>query len=148
MLVKGATGVAGVWGYGGLEDVNGSAPDCCNSSASAVELPQSCAKPSMWWYERTPAVYCIWITCLGRINDDWHVTHRVVFIHDQVMQYIPQNMLRVSVALINSLQPEGAFTLALSEHLCLSQCPSPWPSFVYTTSKAGILGYPRPWPFW
>ena len=42
---------------------------------------------------------------------------------------------------------KGAFTLTLSEHPCPSQYPSPWPSFVYTTSEARIRGYPRPWPF-
>ena len=43
---------------------------------------------------------------------------------------------------------KGAFTLTLSEHLCPSQCPSPWLSFVYTPSETRIRGYPRPWPFW
>ena len=40
-----------------LPDIDGSAQDCSNSTASALELLQSCTKPLMWWYpERITSV--------------------------------------------------------------------------------------------
>ena len=40
-----------------VNNVDGLAQDCCNSIADAMELQQSCAKPSMWLvYSRTPSV--------------------------------------------------------------------------------------------
>ena len=37
-------------------DIDGLAQDCSNSSALAMELMQSCAKPSIWSWDRLETV--------------------------------------------------------------------------------------------
>ena len=43
-------------GYNVLQYTDGSEQDCGNSSASAPELPQSCAKPLIWYQTQTQSM--------------------------------------------------------------------------------------------
>ena len=56
-----------LWWFIRYPDINGLVQDCSNSSALAMELLQSCTKPSTWWTILKKTQLCYWYQCFMKV---------------------------------------------------------------------------------
>ena len=144
-----------VWSH--INHISGGVQDCSNSSALAMELLQSCAKPSISSFSNYSFLYfhsiVIIIGCHWDRQVFWSINLPLFYIY-ALNVWMMYSMLKLNTSLFNILRPGPRFNIKMSfyqyrkshcgDKTILTTVLSPQWDFLYSVSPI-YRGWWGPW---